>query len=81
MDMERYVQELQNGKNGAALKKLTESEAGEALLRRFDGREIEKAAMVEDSETLSRLLQGVLSTPEGARFAEQVKKAVNGGGR
>lgn len=81
MDMERYAQELRQGKSGGALQKLTESEAGAALAAKIDGAAIERAAKTGDSAALSALLKSVLSTPEGARFAEQVKQAVNGGGR
>lgn len=81
MDLERYARELQNGKNGAALKKLTESGAGAALAERVDGAAIERAARAGDARALTKLLQGVLSTPEGASFAAQVKRAVDGGGR
>lgn len=81
MDLEKAARELMNGKNGAALKKLTESENGAALAGRFDGAEIERAAKNGDTAALSKLLRQVLSSPEGASFAAQVQKAVNGGGR
>ena len=81
MDMEQAADRLRNGKNGEALRRLTESEAGAALAERFDGRAVERAARAGDTETLAQLMRDILSTPEGARFAEQVKKAVDGGGR
>ena len=81
MDMEQYVRELMKGKNGRALRALTESGDGAALSKQFDGAAIERAAKSGDTAALSAILKNVLSTPEGARFAEQVKKAVDGGGR
>jgi len=81
MDMEQYARELMNGSSGRALKALTESGDGAALSKRFDGAAVENAAKSGDTAALAALLKGVLSTPEGARFAAQVKKAVDGGGR
>ena len=81
MDLEQAARQLRNGENGAALQKITESEAGAALAGRFDGAAIEQAAKSGDAAALSALLKGILSTPEGARFAEQVQRAVNGRGR
>ena len=34
-----------------------------------------------DMQALGRMLQGVLATPEGKRFAAEVQKAVRDGGR
>lgn len=81
MDFEQYVRELMNGKNGAALQKLTQSAAGEALAGKLDGAALEKAARSGDTAALTKLLRDVLSTSEGASFAAQVQKAVNGDGR
>lgn len=81
MDLERYARKLQDGPNGAALKKLADSEAGAALSKQIDGAALERAAKAGDSKALAELLRGILSTPEGAGFAAQVKKAVDGGGR
>ena len=81
MDLEQAARALQSGKNGAALKKLTESEAGAALAGKVDGAAIEQAARSGDTKALSELLKTVLSTPEGAAFAAQVTKAVRGDGQ
>ncbi len=81
MDLEQAARALREGENGEALRRLTESEAGAALAGRFDGRRIERAVKNGDTEALSRLLSELLSTPEGARFAGEVRRAVDGGGR
>ena len=81
MDIEQRTRELMNGENGEALRRLTESDAGTALARRFDGAAVEQAARTGDAEGLASLLRGILSTPEGALFAEEVQRAVNGDGR
>lgn len=81
MDMEKMALRLMNGENGAALKALTESEAGARLAARFDGRSVEQALREGDDETLRGVLQSVLGTPEGRRFAEQVREAMDGHGR
>ena len=81
MDLEECARQLMEGRQGDALKKLTESEAGAKLAARFDGAEVERAARAGDSASLSKLLGAVLSTPEGRAFAEQVRKAVDQGGR
>ena len=81
MDMEKYAKQLMQGKNGAALQKLTESDTGAKLAARFDGAAIEKAAKNGDSKALAAILKNVLSTPEGREFAAKVQKAVGGDGR
>ena len=81
MDLEKAARDLMNGKNGAALQKITESDQGAALVKKFDGAAIERAAKSGDSAALSMLLKQVLSTPEGASFAAQVQRAVKNGGR
>lgn len=81
MDMEKYAKQLMEGKNGDALKKAVQSDAGARLAARFDGAAVEKAARDGDSEALSGLLKNILSTPEGRDFAAQVQKAVRDNGR
>lgn len=81
MDMEKYAKQLMEGKNGAALQKLTQSDTGAKLAAKFDGAAIEKAAREGDAKALSQILKNVLNTPEGRDFAAQVQKAVGGNGR
>lgn len=81
MDMNEYAKILREGKSGQALQELTQSELGAKLAAKWGGADIEKAAREGDAETLSRLLQSVLSTPEGREFAARVQKTVDGHGR
>lgn len=81
MDMEKYAKQLMDGKDGGALRELTRSELGSRLASRIDGAAIEKAARDGDQAALARILQNVLSTPEGRDFAAQVQKAVGQNGR
>ena len=81
MELEKYAKEWMQGENGEALKKLAESEAGARLAARFDGVQIENAARTGDTKALTDILKGVLSTPEGKAFAQQVQKAVKRDGR
>ena len=80
MDLEQCARQLMNGEKGEALRRLTESGDGAALAARFDGEAVGRAARSGDAESLAALLKSVLSTPEGARFAEQVRRTVNGHG-
>jgi hypothetical protein len=81
MEWEEYAKRLRSGKSAKALEALTQSEAGAKLAAKFDGKAVEQAARSGDGETLSRLLQGILATPEGQDFARQVQKAVEKDGR
>ena len=81
MDLDKYARQLKEGKSGAALQKLTESEAGARLVAQVDGEKLAEAARQGDTGTLSAMLRGILSTPEGRNFAAQVEKAVKSDGR
>lgn len=81
MELEKYAKQWLQGENGDALKKLAESEAGAKLAARLDGGQIENAARTGDTKALADILKGVLSTPEGKSFAQQVQKAVKRDGR
>ena len=81
MDLEKYARQVRDGKQGQALEVLARSEAGAKLAARLDGESLEKAARSGDMEQLGRILQEVLSTTEGKRFAAQVQKAVKPDGR
>ncbi len=81
MDLEKYARQVQQSPQGAALEKLTRSEAGAKLAASLDGEKLEKAAKAGDMQALSQILKGVLSTPEGKSFARQVEKAVKRDGQ
>lgn len=80
MDFESCGRELLKGKNASALQELARSEDGRKVAAMVDGNSLEKAAREGDRNALSEALQKILSTPEGRRLAEQVKKAVKGDG-
>ena len=81
MYLEEYAKQVKQSQQGAALEKLTQSEAGAKLAAKIDGAKLEKAAQAGDMKALSQMLQSILSTPEGKNFAQQVQKAVKDGGR
>lgn len=57
-----------------SIKRLAESEDGRALSRMIDSDAVEKAARSGDTAALRDLITKVLSTGEGQRLAESVKK-------
>lgn len=81
MDLEEYARQVRRSSSGAALDSLARSGAGEKLAAGLDKAALEKAARAGDMQTLGRLLQGVLASPEGRQFAQQVRKAVEKDGR
>ncbi len=81
MDLEKYAQQIRQGEKGGQLDALARSTDGERLLAGLDKRRLEQAAKAGDMKALGQMLQGVLATPEGKRFAAQVQKAVQDGGR
>ena len=56
------------------IKALAESDDGQKLSRMLDTRAVEDAARSGDGEALRRLLGQVLSTDEGKRLAENVRR-------
>ena len=81
MDIEKMAEKIMTGDRGDTLKKLTESTDGARLASRFRGDEVEAAARRGDTAELTRLLGTILSTEEGRKFADQVRKAMEGHGR
>lgn len=81
MDLEEYAKKVRQGGKGAALDALARSADAGQVLAGLDREKMEKAAKAGDMKALGQLLQGVLATPEGKRFAADVQKAVQNGGR
>ncbi|MCD7749925.1 MAG: hypothetical protein LUH42_07725 [Oscillospiraceae bacterium] len=79
MDLEKYAQQVRQGKNAAALEKLASTEEGVKLAAQVDGERLTQAAQQGDMQALANMLKGILSTPEGKSFAAQVEKAVRDG--
>ena len=81
MDLEKFARQVRDGEKAAALDDLARSRAGAQLAARVDGEKLTQAAKAGDMQTLGRMLQELLSTPEGKSFAQQVQKAVKPDGR
>ena len=58
------------------LKSLADSAEGRAVSRMLDPAAVEKAAKSGDTAALQSILSDVLSTDEGKRLAERLKKAM-----
>ena len=56
------------------IKRLAESEDGRRISRMIDTEKIQQAAKSGDSKALHDMLSAVLSTDEGKRLAENVRK-------
>ena len=81
MELEEYARAVRQGGGADALEKLARSGQGEKLLQKVDGEKLAAAAKAGDMQTLGRVLQGILATPEGRELARKVQKAVQGDGR
>ena len=81
MDIESMAKMLMTGENGAALKKLAESDEGARLSARFDSKAAEDAVRRGDEAQMKAILQSILKTQEGKKLASRVQEAMNGRGR
>ena len=73
-ELDRLSHELEKSGKSAELMRLAKSEDAVRLGKLLDVDAIRRAAGGNDSETLKALLSGVLSTDEGKRLAENVRK-------
>ena len=73
-NFEQLGKELERRGKTDEMKRLAESEEGKRLAGMIDPSRIEQAARSGDTETLRRMLSTVLSTREGKRLAENVRK-------
>lgn len=80
MDIGKYSQAILSGKNSDVLQKLADGPDGQKIAKLVDVSALEQAAQKGDTAALSAMLRKVLTTPEGQRLAEQVKKAVKNNG-
>ena len=71
---EQTQRELERQGRGDALRRLADSEDGKRIGRMVDAEKIKRAAQNGDSRALQDILRTVLSTDEGRRLAENVKK-------
>ena len=75
-DLEKLGNELKKSGKSEALMKLAESDDGKAVSRLVDADAVGKAAKSGDMAALQDILRGVLSTDEGKRLAENLRKAM-----
>ena len=78
MDLEKYARDLRQG-SGAASRE-TEQMTVE-LLKKVDPEKLAAAAKAGDMQALGKMINSLLSTPEGQSFAREVRKAVGQDGR
>lgn len=77
MGFEEIGRQLERQGKTADIKRLAESEDGKKIRSMIDAEKLKKAAGSGDSKALHELLSGVLSTDEGKRLAESLKKLLN----
>lgn len=75
---EELGKELERRGKTEDIKRLAQSEDGLKISRMLDASEVESAARSGDSEAIRRMLSQVLSTDEGKRLAENLRKMMNG---
>ena len=75
-DLERLGEELSRSGKGERLKSLADTAEGKAVSRMVDQEKLERAAKSGDTAALKDILSQVLSTDEGKRLAEKLKKAM-----
>lgn len=76
LDLERVNAEIEKSGKKDRLKSLADSAEGRAVSRMLDPAAVEKAAKSADTAALQSILSDVLSTDEGKRLAERLKKAM-----
>lgn len=75
-ELERLGEELKKSGRSDRLRELARSDEGMAIGRMVDASEVERAAKTGDTEALRGILGQILSTDEGRRLAEKLKKAM-----
>lgn len=75
-DLEKLGEELNRSGKSEKLKVLADSADGRAIGRMVDAAEVERAAKSGDMAALKGILSQVLSTDEGKRLAESLKKVM-----
>ena len=73
-NLEKLGQELQRRGKTEEIQRLAASADGQRLGKMLDAGAVERAAKSGDSAALEKLLSSVLSTDEGRRLAEQVRR-------
>ena len=73
-DWEKITQELRRKGKTEDIRALADSADGQKLGKMIDGAAVESAVKSGDSAALQQILRGVLSTAEGQRLAENLRK-------
>lgn len=74
MNLENLGRELQRSGKADRIKQIAQSDEGQKLSQMLDTKAIEAAAKNGDNQALRSLLGQILSTEEGRKLAENVKK-------
>ena len=77
-NFEQLGKELERRGKTDEMKRLAESEEGKRLAGMIDSTQLQQAARSGDTEALRQMLSTVLSTREGQRLAENVRKMMEG---
>lgn len=75
-DLEKLGRRLEESGKSDKLRSLADSADGKAVSRMVDAEKIGAAAKSGDMAALQNILRGVLSTDEGKRLAENIRKAM-----
>lgn len=75
-DLENLGRRLEQSGRSDKLRQLADSSDGKAVSRMVDAEKVGRAAKSGDMAALRDILRGVLSTEEGKRLAENLKKAM-----
>lgn len=76
LDLEWVNAEIEKSGKKDKLKNLAQSADGLAVTKMLDPSAVEKAAKSGDTQALKGIISQVLSTEEGKRLAEKLKKAM-----
>lgn len=77
-NFEQMGRELERRGKTEDIKRLAESEEGLKLAGMIDSRKLESAARSGDTEALRSMLGQLLSTQEGKKLADNVRKMMEG---
>ena len=75
-NFEQLGRELERRGKTSQLRALAESEDGAKLATMVDGERLARAAKSGDGEALREMLGSLLSTDEGRRLAERIRKTI-----
>ncbi len=73
-DLEAVARELKKQGKAESIRALADSADGQRLGKMIDTAAVEQAVRGGDSAALQQILRGVLSTAEGQRLAENIRK-------